>query len=92
MLGDILAGLTGAATAEAVVAAVGKSAIPARIQACATAGDVSVGALVTVRLGHLVEHSAEDIWLDFLGLMSGSSQSGAALIERMLAHAFPDPV
>ncbi len=91
MLGKILAGLTNATTAEAVVSAVGKPAILARIQACAAAGDVSVGALVATRVGHLVEHGAEDIWLDFLGLMSSSPQPGAAAVERMLTYAFPDP-
>ncbi len=39
---------------------------------------------------HLVEHGAEDIWLDLLGTMSGSAQPGAVAIERMLAYAFPD--
>ena len=40
----------------------------------------------------MVEQGGEDIWLDLLGLMSGSPQPGVAAVERVLAYAFPDPV
>jgi hypothetical protein len=77
MLGEILGGLTNATTAEAVVA---------------DAEGTPVGAYVASKVRHLVEHGAEDLWLDLLGVMSGSPQPGVAMIERMIAYAFPDPV
>ena len=40
----------------------------------------------------MVEQGGEDIWLDLLGLMSGSPQPGVAAVEPVLAYAFPDPV
>lgn len=92
MLGEIVSGLTNAAMAEEVIAAIGKPEILARIQAASEADGVSVGSLVASRVRHVVEHGSEDIWLDLIGAMSGSAQPGAAAIERMLSHAFPDPV
>jgi hypothetical protein len=92
MLGEIVGGLTNPAMAEEVIAAVGKPEILARIRAASEADGIPVGALVASKVRHLVEHGTEDIWLDLIGVMSGSPQPGAAAIERMLAHAFPDPV
>ncbi|MGA3399521.1 MAG: hypothetical protein ABSC95_09900 [Acetobacteraceae bacterium] len=87
-----MGGLTNATMAEAVVAAVARPEIMERIRAAADAGGIPVGALVASKVRHLIDHGAEDIWLDLLGVMSGSPQPGAAAIERMMAHAFPDPV
>lgn len=92
MLGEIVGGLTDAAMAEEVIAAIGKPEIVARIQAASEANGVPVGTLVASKVRHLVEHGSEDIWLDLIGAMSGSPQPGAAAIERMLSYAFPDPV
>ena len=92
MLGEILGGLTNATTAEAVVADVANPAIMQRIRTAAVAQGVPVGAFVASRIRHLVEHGAEDLWLDLLGVMSGSPQPGVTAIERMIACAFPDPV
>jgi hypothetical protein len=92
MLGNILGGLTNAATAEAVVADVANPAIMQRIRTAADAAGTPIGAFVASKVRHLVEHGAEDLWLDLLGVMSGSPQPGAAAVERMIAYAFPDPV
>ncbi len=92
MLGEILGGLTNATTAESVIAAVAKPEMLQRIRMAADAGGTPVGALVASRIRHLVEHGGEDIWLDLIGVMSGSPQPGTAAIERMIACAFADPV
>lgn len=92
MLGEILNGLTNATTAEAVVADVANPAIMQRIRTAAGAAGTPIGVFVASKVRHLVEHGAEDLWLDLLGVMSGSPQPGAAAVERMIAYAFPDPV
>jgi hypothetical protein len=92
MLGEILGGLTNATTAEAVVAGVANPAIMQRIRTAAGAEGTPVGAFVASKVRHLVEHGADDLWLDLLGVMSGSPQPGVAAVERMIAYAFPDPV
>lgn len=91
MLGQIIGGLTDALLAEDVIAAVGKPEILARVTEAAASDGVPVGALVASKVRHLLEHGSEDIWLDLLGVMSGSPQPGAAAVERMLVYAFPDP-
>lgn len=92
MLGKILNGLTNASTAEAVVADVANPAVLQRIRSAAGAEGMPVGAFVASKVRYLVEHGAEDLWLDLLGVMSGSPQPGVAAIERMITCAFPDPV
>lgn len=92
MLGQILDGLTNAATAENVIAAIARPEVLERIRVTANAKGASVGALVAAEVRHVVEHGGEAVWLDLIGVMSGSPQPGAAAIERMIAHAFPNPV
>ncbi|HVY18383.1 MAG TPA: hypothetical protein VHB27_24400 [Rhodopila sp.] len=92
MLGAILAGLTDEARAEHVAAEVVPPSILTRIVNAAAAEGVSVGPLVAARVRHIVEHGGEAVWLDLLGVMSGSPQPGAAAAVRVLATAFPDPV
>jgi hypothetical protein len=92
VLGEVVSGLTDAAMAEEVIAAVGRPEILARVRATAAADGIPIGTLVASRVRHVVEHGAEDIWLDLIGVMAGSAQPGAAAIERMLAYAFPDQV
>lgn len=92
MLGEIVGGLTNAALAEGVITAIGKPEILQRVRAASEADGVSVGTLVASKVRHVVEHGGEDIWVDLIGVMSGSPQPGAAAVERMLAYAFPDPV
>ena len=92
MLGEIVRGLTNAATAEAIIADVGRPEILARIQATSQADAVPVGTLVASSVRHVIEHGGEEIWVDLIGVMAGSPQPGAAAIDRMLAYAFPDPV
>lgn len=92
MLGEIVSGLTNAATAEQVAAAVARPEMLERIRQAAQADGVPVGALVAHKVRHVVDHGGEEIWLDLIGAMSGSAQPGAAAVERVLAHAFPDPV
>ncbi len=92
MLGEIICGLTNATTAEEVIAAVASPELMQRIRATAVAEGTQVGALVASMMRQLIDHGAEDIWLDLLGVMSGSPQPGAAAIEQTIAHAFPDPI
>mgnify|MGYP001545635093 CR=1 FL=1 len=92
MLGELVRSLTNAQVAEDAVAAVATPKIMERIRAAADADRLPVGALVASRIRHLLDHGTEDIWLDLLGVMSGSPQPGAAAIERIIAYAFPDPV
>ena len=91
MLGDILGGLTEAASAEGVLAAVASPEVLERIRLDAAAEGVPAGALVAARVRHMLDHAGEDVWLDLLGLMSGSPQPGAAALAAMLSRAFPAP-
>lgn len=91
MLGNILAGLTDAARAQAVMAAVAPPELVARIAGLAAAEGAPVGVAVATRVRHVIEHGGEALWLDLLGLMSESPQPGAAAVERVLAKAFADP-
>ncbi len=91
MLGEILRGLTDAATAEEVLAVVGRPGIRDRITHAAASDGVAVGALVASRVRHLLDHGDEEVWLDLFGAMSGSPQPAATAVERVLARAFPDP-
>jgi hypothetical protein len=92
MLGDILSGLTDAASAEGILVAIGSPGVVARVQRDAAAEGVAVGTLVAMKVRHMLDHAGEDVWLDLLGRMSGSPQPGAAALEAMLARVFPDPV
>ena len=92
MLGQILQSLTDAATAEAILAAVGKPEMRERIERAAAVADVPVGTLVSGKLRHLLDHGSEDLWLDLIGAMANTPEPGGAAIERILAHAFPDAV
>jgi len=92
MLGDILNGLTDAASAEGILAAIGNPVVVERVRRDASVEGVAVGALVAAKVRHILDHAGEDVWLDLLGRMSGSPQPGAAALEAMLSRAFPDPV
>lgn len=92
MLGDIVAALTDSETAAGMAAAVCSHAVMDRINTAAAKDAVSPGALVSARVRHVIEHGGEDVWLDLVSVMAGSPQPGAVAAERMLAHAFPDPV
>lgn len=92
MLGEILAGLADAATAEQVLAQVAPPRIRDRIaQAAAARGD-AVGALVAARIRDLVDHGNDELWLHLIGAMAGSPQPAAAVVDSVLALTFPDPV
>ena len=92
MLGNIINGLTDAATAEAVATSVARPEILARIRNSAEASATPAGVVIAAKVRHVIEHGDESTWLDLLSLMSGSAQPGVAAIERVLAYAFPDPV
>lgn len=92
MLGDILSGLTDAASAERMLAAIGSPDVVERVRKDAAAGGVAVGALVAAKVRHMLDHAGEDVWPDLLSRMSGSPQPGATALEAMLSRAFPDPV
>lgn len=92
MLGTILSALTDPTTAEKAVAAVARREVLARIRQAASTNGVPLGVFVASKIGHFIDHGGEDIWVDLLGVMSGSPQPGAAAIERLLAGTFPDPV
>ena len=91
MLGDILGGLTDTASAERVLADIGSPELLARVRQEAAAGGLSPGAFVAARVRHMLDHAGEEVWLDLLGLMSGSPQPGAAALAAMLYRAFPAP-
>jgi len=92
MLGDILAGLTDAAVAADMLAAIGNATVLERVREGARTEGVAPGAFVASAVRHLLDHGGEDLWLDLLGRMSGSPQPGAAAVQAILARAFPDPV
>jgi hypothetical protein len=92
MLGQILSGLTNPATAEAVIAAVGRPELLERVRRLAADGGMPIGDLVASKVRPIVDRGGEDLWLDLLGAMSGSPNPGAAAIDRVLTWAFPDPV
>lgn len=92
MLGRIVEALTNIATVDEAVAAIATADVWQRIETAAEAESTATGVLVASRVRHLIEHGGEDIWLELLGVMSGSPQPGAAAIERILARAFPIPV
>jgi hypothetical protein len=89
VLGQIVGGLTNAATAGDVILAVGRPDIVESAQREAEDGRVTVGALVSSKIRHIVDHAGEELWLELLGAMSNSPQPGAAAIERLLVRAFP---
>lgn len=90
MLGDILGGLTDAASAEGILAAIGTPDVVERVRREAAAEGVAVGALVATKIRHMLDHAGDDVWLDLLGRMSGSPQPGTVAVEAMLSRAFPD--
>lgn len=92
MLGDILRGLTDAASAEKFLAAVSSPDIVERVRREAAAEGVAAGAHLAAKVRHILDHAGEEVWLDLLGRMSGSPQPGVAALEAVLSRAFPDTV
>jgi hypothetical protein len=92
MLGNILSGLTNAAAAEELLAAVGDEALLERVRAAADENDVTPGTYVAATVRHLLDHGSEEIWLDLVGKMANSQQPGAAALQAILLRAFPAPV
>lgn len=91
MFGDIIVRLTDPVSAEAALEAVASRSIRARVDALCQAEGEPAGELVARKVQHVIEHGGEEMWLDLMGVMANSPQPGAAAIDRMLAHAFPDP-
>jgi hypothetical protein len=91
MLGNILGGLTKAAAAEAILAAMGDKALLERVKNAADENAVTPGTYVAASVRHLLDHGSEDIWLDLVGKMANSAQPGAAALHCILARAFPAP-
>jgi hypothetical protein len=89
MLGQLLQALSDPDGAEAVLTRVGTQEIRQRVAREAAAKSVPVGIMVAHKVRHIVDHGAEDIWLDAIGAMSGSPQPGVAAIQRLLDRAFP---
>jgi len=92
MLGQILQGLSDATQAEAMLGAVASPPMRERIERAATVAGVSVGTLIASKLRHLLDHGGEELWLDLLGAMANTPDPGSVAVDRILAHAFPDPV
>lgn len=92
MLGPILQALADATTAEAMLFAVAKPSIRSRIERAAAAADVTVGALLSSELSHLLNHGGDDFWLDLLSAMADATDPESVAVERILTRAFPDPV
>lgn len=92
MLGNILGGLTNAAAAEEILAAIGDEALLKRVKEAAAANVVTPGTYVAATVRHLLDHGSEEVWLDLVGKMANSTQPGAAALQAILARAFPTPV
>ncbi len=92
MLGEILHALTNPATAEDMLATIGKPDILARVKREASVEGVATGAFLAAKFRHILDHAGEDVWLDLLGLMSNSPEPGVAALNAMLSRAFPAPV
>ncbi len=92
MLGNILGGLTNAAAAEELLAAIADEALLARVRAAADANDVAPGTYVAATVRHLLDHGSEEVWLDMVGKMANSPQPGAAALQAILLRAFPAPM
>jgi hypothetical protein len=91
MLGNILGALTDAAWAEEALATIADPAVVERVRRGAAEEGVDVGAFVASTVRQMLDYAEEDVWLDLLGRMSGSSRPGVAALEAMLARAFPEP-
>lgn len=91
MLGNILGALTDAASAEEAMAAIADPGVLERVRRGAAVQGVGVGAFVTSTVRQMLDYAEEEVWLDLLGRMSGSSRPGVAALEAMLARAFPEP-
>lgn len=92
MLGNILNGLTDAASAEDVLAGLCGSDVMERVRQDAAAEGIATGALVAAKVRHMLDYAEEDVWLDLLGRMSGAPQPGITMLEAMLARVFPNPI
>ena len=92
MLGNILGGLTNAAAAEELLAAIADEALLERVKAAADENDVPPGTYVAATVRHLLDHGSEEIWLDMVGKMANSPQPGVAALQAILVRAFPAPV
>jgi hypothetical protein len=91
MLGDVLAALTNAASAEAALEAIGDPEVALRVRHGAAAEGVGVGAFVAGTVRQMLDYAEEEVWLDLLGRMAASPQPAVAALEVMLARAFPPP-
>lgn len=89
MLGEILSSLTKPDRAEDTLAALGQTEILNRVAREAAAMGIPAGELVGMRVRQILEGSEEDVWLDFLTQMSASHQPGVAIMQALLARAFP---
>lgn len=92
MLGQFLQRLADPAEAEQALARLARPEIRDRVQREAEVSATSAGLLVARKVRHVLEHGDEEVWLDLVAVMARSPQPGAALLDRMLARAFPDPV
>ena len=88
MLGKILGGLTNAAAAEELLAAIADEALLERVKTAADENDVTPGTYVAATVRHLLDHGSEEIWLDLVGKMANSPQPGAAALQAILLRAF----
>ncbi len=92
MLGNILGGLTKAAVAEELLAAIADEALLERVKTAAVENDVTPGTYVAATVRHLLDHGHDEVWLDMIGKMANSPQPGATALQAILVRAFPAPV
>jgi hypothetical protein len=92
MLGNILGGLTNAAAAENLLAAIGDEALLERVKTAADDNGVTPGTYVAATVRHLLDHGSDDVWLDMIGKMANSPHPGATALQIILVRAFPAPV
>jgi hypothetical protein len=91
MLGTILGTLTDATSAEEALAAIANPGVVERVRRGAAVEGVGLGTFVASTVCQMLDYAEEDVWLDLLGRMSGSSRPAVAALEAMLARAFPEP-
>jgi hypothetical protein len=91
MLGNILGGLTNAAAAGELLAAIADEALLEGVKVAAAENAVTPGTYVAATVRHLLDHGSDDVWLDMIGKMANSPQPGMAALQAILVRAFPAP-
>ena len=87
MLGAILRRLADPAEAEATLVELGNADLLEHLRAGAQAEGTTTGVFAARAVRHLLDHAAEDVWLDMLGAMARTPEPGAAALAIILEKA-----